>query len=404
MQKVAFVLDSRNLSTLDLRHVSEGNPGIGGTEYVTVTTFLALSKQSGDFMLVTNAELLLPSGVEAMITSTDGAEYLVNLAISNSSVAIVSGADLMRCSRSFLERNAAKIVAWIHHPYYLPPKFIGISFHRVVSIGTWQHISNYFLYPKNHILIRNYFQPRTKTTSSVRNPSRLVYLGALVPEKGFHLVLLGLRNFLKKRNELVLRVIGANSTYGQVNTHPHLPTTLAYGRTIEKILDPDLMGRVQFLGNLGLEKTTVLQGASYVLLNPTAKSEAYPASVLEAINEGAPPIAPFKGGYRDVMRSLPELQLKSPIMLGTHLKRLEARFDYRSFRVDADKILREVLMGNLETLEKWKLLAKGVHVESPHYSVRNAMAEISLIRVARVRLLAWIRSLGFRLRIISKDE
>ncbi len=111
-----------------------------------------------------------------------------------------------------------------------------------------------------------------------------------------------------------MHVIGSCSTYGDEPESTLIPTALSYADEIlSYISEEDISnGSVIFHGNLGEEKFDIIRQCNFAILNPTGKTEAFPASPLECMSFGLPVIASDDYGMSDAMRFFPELVIKKP--------------------------------------------------------------------------------------------
>lgn len=360
LREVAFIVEKSRIFVSDLAQSSSGNPGVGGTEYVAITTVMKLSQRDVNAAVVTNSSARMPHNLSSIFLSSSGPEELIREALNYARIIVVPGAYLRDSSESFIHRYADRIVLWLHHPYYYVWKFRKAKFRSVVSVGKWQFWSNSFFYRFRHMRIGNYYQnPSFSLMHESSKRKEIVYMGALVKNKGFDKALIGLSAFLSDNPDWLLRVVGSSETHGIKAEHPRIPTTLFFGRKIERIIKDQALGNVEFLGNLGISKYEIICQAKYVVLNPTGKSEAYPGSAIDCLFARTSMLAPNKGGFRDFMHEYPELIIKSPNELSKKIVQLEeAPSPGLSSRM-SDSYTR-LLEANDLSIESWEKIIRGI--------------------------------------------
>jgi glycosyltransferase involved in cell wall biosynthesis len=298
------------------------NPGVGGTEFVTIILAFALAKEREDYEVYLWSEVTLklekpPKNLKQILTK--------EVPFPNSKL-FNSANTIFICSDGVLQRQKfsnklikCKIINWLHHPFLIPFDYKTLKFSAHVSVGVYQYFSNNLWY-KPHLHIYNLLNIKLFNLLKYKffkpNKSfRLVFLGALIPAKGFHHVAKAWLEIKKKFPNAHLDVIGSTQTYtGEEPESKKIPTTTAYANKILKFIPrEDLLNKhVVFHGNLGEEKFKIIKNAHLAILNPTGKSEAFPASPIECLMCGTPVIASSDYGMSDIMCFFPEAKLSSP--------------------------------------------------------------------------------------------
>lgn len=380
--EVAFIVEKSRLFVSDLSQSASGNPGVGGTEYVAITTAMKLSERKVNSAVVTNSSARMPHDLSSVFVSSSGPEELIREALNHAHTVVVPGAYLRDSNESFIHRYADRIVLWLHHPYYYVWKFRKAKFRSVVSVGSWQFWTNSFFYRRRHMRIGNYYQnPSFSLMDESSKKKEIVYMGALVEDKGFDKALIGLSAFLSNNPDWLLRVVGSSETHGIKAGHPRIPATLSFGRKIEHILKDQALVNVEFLGNMGTSKYEIICQAKYVVLNPTGKSEAYPGSAIDCLFSRTSMLAPNKGGFRDFMHEYPELIIKSPNELSKKIVQLEEAPPPGLSSRMSDSYTR-LLAANDLSLDSWEEIIRGIGTN--HFrkitTMDIARSEASLVR------------------------
>lgn len=304
--------------------LGDANPGVGGTQFTTIQLALRLAKEhpSWRVSLVNTTPVTVrgaPRNLE--VTVVDGIdEYLSSPGATEASVILAPVRSIRYADRHLLRECATRTIAWSRHPFDRPLRDLlaTVPFAVVVSVGTFQFHSNGWL-RRPHLHIPNVFSPPTlDPDTETRPPSsddlRFVHLGALVRGKGFHHLAEQWPRLRAAFPGATLDVIGSEDVYRVREQHALVPCDPEYAtEIIDRIGEDELRnGRVVFHGNLGAEKFDVIRASHIALLNPTGKSEAFPASPLECMWAGRPVIAAADRGMWDTMHHFPELALDDP--------------------------------------------------------------------------------------------
>jgi glycosyltransferase involved in cell wall biosynthesis len=300
--KIGFFNNSESLNLIDFSNYAD-NPGIGGTEYVTMRILydLAAYYHNDEFYLVTARNIINQTTLPNLHIAHPRSVSLDVCVIANSHF---KEFEKIPCSS---KRN----IIWSHHPH----DELDDSINEAVFLGDYHLYSN-GLYKCKKYIIKNP-APRINLKISNRDisPNKFVYLGAIGPAKGLHHIL----KFWPKIREIIpaaqLSVIGGDLySEGLSTNESDIPVSGKYGHKLSKILytmkkeDSD---SVTFHGLVAAgEKHQIMSNSHIGLLNPTGKSEAAPASPLECYSHGVPVIAAGDYGAFDNMRYFPELDLK----------------------------------------------------------------------------------------------
>ena len=233
----------------------------------------------------------------------------------------------------------------------------------MVSLGEYQYLSNRKISSINYIIKNLYPKPIEKKELKrfyKNKPKNFVYIGAIGPAKGLHLVLENWPKIRRKFKNCQLRIIGGN-LYQQDNIVKN--SFFIFSNSYEnylrrKIRKMDIEDRksITFLGLLNSkEKDKILKESDIALLNPTGKSEAAPASPLECYCYGIPVIAGGDFGAFDNMKYFQELDLKLHSIDKIN-DFLEDSNNYKNIKNRAYKYAIENFKQNEFILDSWKKL------------------------------------------------
>lgn len=305
---VIFINNSRSLNGHGIAHY-EQNPGIGGTEYVTLKILYELAKRNSniDFKLLSKQKLSTDHGLPNVsiikdLENVDKATIICPMSQLN----------------FFKDHNKEKfnLLIWSHHPHdeHVPKHYASW---KLISLGEYQFLSNKKLNNK-HFLIPNPFpkpQVKSKLTRIDESiPKNFVYIGAIGPAKGLHKVIESWAQFSSTFPDAELNIIGGD-LYQEGNSEPGttIPVGGLYGKKLRSVMDKlptAQQKKIIFHGILDATAVRkILINSDVALLNPTGKSEAAPASPLECFSYGIPVVAGGDFGAFDVMAKFPELDL-----------------------------------------------------------------------------------------------
>jgi len=301
--RIGFFLENRDLEGVDLRLPQLGNPGCGGTEFLFVATAAALASVAEKFgnhnrmdpriTLYAQSSTLLPESLE--VISTPRLDVIFDDDFPEKPDLLIFRPRRDRNSELMwrISASSIKCIAWIHvtpsdtHLRTLA-QCDNISAVVCVEELQMQLLADSPCWSKL-TFIRNLFDidgwsdfkgPFAKTKNLV------VYLGALVEAKGFHVLAEAWQFVIRKCPHAKLIVIGSDDLYGKSQTHNDQEKSVSpYLRNcINNFLtdrNGDLMKSVQFKGKMGIEKKQILHSALVGVINPTGQTENCPGAALE---------------------------------------------------------------------------------------------------------------------------
>jgi glycosyltransferase involved in cell wall biosynthesis len=303
--------------------INQGNPGVGGTHFVSIMLALNLAEDRPDYniTILSDVDILIikrPENLRINIVSIDEVFSFLDKRIG--CVFITSRGIIKKFLFEKGRLPDCIIIAWIHHSYVFENWLAHAKVGAYVSVGEYQYYSHdkkYF--PHWHIpnIITLDFSIKLQKNKNLPLKNEylnIVFLGALIHCKGFHELA---KQFIRIRNihPLVrLHVIGSTGTYGLDIEDEIIPTNKEYANLIRQyITDEDIRkGRVIFYGNMGSEKFDIIKQCHFAILNPSGFPEAFMISQIECMACGVPVIASDDYGVSDVMRFFPELSLAKP--------------------------------------------------------------------------------------------
>jgi glycosyltransferase involved in cell wall biosynthesis len=312
--KVGFYINNQGYPNVDLRFPEKGNPGIGGSEYTELSTAYYLRKfysEKLEILLFANIIDLLPPSLNIYhaINVVDAAEkseqqgcdifvfrtslwtdelyeklsklHIKAIARSNNYFDITILKQITNCSRikSLVCVGQEQLDILRDHRI----------FKKSIRIFDPFNIENFV--PKRGIL---------------KQENTVVFIGSLVPAKGFHVLARVWSHILREKPEAKLIVIGSGKLYDrnqQLGTWGIAEESYE-ANYIRPFLSDDngnLIKSVYFAGLLGTEKIEILQNADVGVVNPTGATEVCPGSALEIQACGTPVVSTAKLGLLDTV-------------------------------------------------------------------------------------------------------
>ena len=313
--KVAFYLENHAIPDVDLSRPSLGNPGCGGAQHMlaAIPSHLAAAEEKTGCqpLILANHVHRLPGNVTSLRVSD---------VVEAASKAKEEGCDIfVYRPRRHLEAELLALIDRLELPtiarFSITPtgpylRALAKSTHvkAVVCVGREQHDLAWDtpVWPKlTHITNGFDVDGFRLANPPAKEPGLVVYLGALVPQKGFHLLARAWPRVLRRHPEARLAVIGSGALYGAADLGPWGVAAPDY----EAQFAPHLAGpdgkphpSISFLGRLGLEKKEWLYRASVGVPNPTGQTENCPGSALEFQACGTAVVSAARFGLLDTVR------------------------------------------------------------------------------------------------------
>lgn len=314
--KVGIYLDNSALSGMDFRHPERGNPGTGAAEYLHVALAYFIRKYAGSsvethiFAQHTN---LMPPKIpsHSVLDVVDAAKKAKS-----------AGMDIFVFRpRMREELNILDVIddlglpsigraALTPSPEHVRRMARSTMFKALVCVGGEQYDSLVDTPVHSKIVqIDNglHLESCRNGLDVVRDESLVVYMGALVPQKGFPLLASAWPTVLSRNPHAKLSVIGSPKIYNESATLGPLGVADAEfeARYIEPYLtlaDGQLHPSVMFHGQMGAEKHQILRQATVGVPNPSGQTETFCVSAAEMSACGAAVVSGAYYGLLDTVR------------------------------------------------------------------------------------------------------
>lgn len=311
--KVAFHLDNSRIHEVDLRTPEAGNPGIGGTEFniLCVPYYIQKHAQS-DFVpvLYANDVRYLPEDLERR--SCIDMPSAVSQACRDGCKIFVfrpRDDDETRGALKELQKTGVIGIAWLHSTVTGLMRELaknqGVA--RAVFVGQEQldYFRDHPIFEKSIVLVNGLDVGPYNPATVRKDDNSVVYVGSLVPSKGFHILAQQWPRISNRNPGAKLYVIGGGNLYDRSSELGDWGLAdPQYERRFKKYLSDPIgkpIASVSFLGLMGTEKILWLQRARLGVVNPSGITENCPGSALEFQAAGTPVVSIRRGGLLDTV-------------------------------------------------------------------------------------------------------
>jgi glycosyltransferase involved in cell wall biosynthesis len=325
---VAFFLDNSALQQVDFSRPLDGNPGAGATEFMTVLVASELSKKSVDVTLLTTATGLFPS--ELKVKKVKDIHEAILYSATNQKILTIRAylSDFEKILERIKAYRELDVLIWAHlTPNQSSLKSIAKipQIKAVICLENNQRVRMGDSLAHRKLLTIPYgITGNTQLVSVSKNPNTIVFVGALVPQKGFHLLADAWPKIEKAIPDAKLYVFGSGRLYdSRIDLGPNEIATKDYENRIFRKLNKD-SHNVEFLGNGDpVLRNSILDKCKLGIVNPSAQTETFCLSAVEFEQRGIPVVGGRKYGLLDTVKHKKTGYLVSnPSNLHKHIVRL----------------------------------------------------------------------------------
>jgi glycosyltransferase involved in cell wall biosynthesis len=342
MRKAAFFLKNGLLNGVDCSNLTQGNPGIGGSEYIilSVAYYLSIGNYGIDITLFVQQSKSLPKGINIVVVKDLNEAILEcdklkidTLAFRHDSCWIEDG--------SFVKSPLfVKLIPWCHN--FVDPRSLSFYakndfFKRILTVGKEQlelYIDHSAYEISDYIFNGIDFSPYTKIREIMlpfrQRDNVVTYVGSLIPFKGFHILAKAWPDVLESCPDAQLNVIGSSSLYDRTaKLGKYGLAEASYESEFMKYLVKDgaILPSVHFLGLLGAEKNEILKITKVGIPNPSGFTETFGITAVEMQLMGAIVTTIRCPGYMDTVRDKSFLY-DNPEQLSTYILKALQMKDY----------------------------------------------------------------------------
>lgn len=276
--RIGYLFENYSLGQIDCSKPYLGNPGFGGKQFCILNLMYYINEYNEDFHqnVYCYEQTVLPGGCNCIVVD-DIYSCLDNSKKNNDDLLIICQfADNNRMIYDYFTKSNLNIVLWAHNYLYgktakLISDCVGIK--RVVFVGREQYdyyVDDDIISKSTYIynMINDYYPSISRNNDS----KTVVYAGALIPSKGFHILARIWKTVVKECPNAILKVIGSGELYSRDNVIGKYG--LAEKRYEEQFMkylvndDGNILPSVEFLGILGREKNKIFMNSSVGVVNP----------------------------------------------------------------------------------------------------------------------------------------
>jgi glycosyltransferase involved in cell wall biosynthesis len=314
--KVGLYIENSNISDVDLSHPEFGNPGIGGTEFNFVSLpyyFNRNAQGRTDFAVYAQSAKNFPRHF-TVVQVSDCLEALKHCVRDGCDILLwrPTGREDTSYLLDFVDDYNIKVIAWVHNTLSqdILNRLADLkNIKRFVAVSEEQLdiLRDHPIIYKSCVIFNGLDIEPYKVSSAVsKDPNMVVYMGSLIPAKGFSMLAKVWKQILQKHERAELYVIGTGGLYdrtrqmgkwGVADEEFEASSIRPYLSDDEGNVHPS----VHFLGVLGKGKREYLQKACVGVVNPTALTENCPGSALEFQAAGTPVVSGSDWGLLDTV-------------------------------------------------------------------------------------------------------
>ena len=387
--KVAFYLNNEKIYKTDFSDIEKGNPGVGGSEYLCVLIANELCKRNNiDTILLADKDSIFPKTLK----------YSVCGNLSNSLKRYHNIIDIFIIdSKKFDFKYAynypnTKFILWINNKmdFDKMKKCIKISnIIKLVHVGREMYdlYRDTLIFPKTTFIYNavslNSLKYYSNLASITERDNIVVYIGSLIPSKGFHLLAKAWPKILKAVPDAKLFVMGSGSLY---NRNMKLGIYGIAESSYENVFMPYLtdndgkvLHSVHFLGIVGREKNDILSKCKVGVPNPSGVSETFGYTAVEMQIMGCAVTTIKCPGYIDTVYNTQYLY-DNPSQLVDNVVKLLKNYSPIDYKSTLEYVINNFSIDSV-VLQWEKLILDGckIYPPSPRSNFRHK------------RLKEWIR-------------
>lgn len=291
---VGFFLRNKGFSDIDTSTVLQANPGIGGSEYeiLCISYLLSIRDNDIDVILYVEGKGLFPDMKYSVVEDLESC--VTNCSKDKVEILII---DYKHHVKDVLDKseNNLKYFIWAHNfitykdlRYFASKKNIL----RIVHVSNESldlyrdHISIYkSISIYNGVPVKELNSYMEKFNPNKERENKVVYLGSLVPVKGFHLLAKAWKKILNEIPDAQLYVIGNGKLYDRNNKLGKygIAEENYENEFIDYVTDEnkEILPSVHFLGAMGIEKNDILNDCKVGVPNPSGNTETFGIGAVE---------------------------------------------------------------------------------------------------------------------------
>ena len=413
MINVAFYFDKPGLENLDYSSFLYGNPGMGGTEYEFLLVSQLLHRRNNKYKIVLLSRSRLSSSISYVYV--DGIEQACDYCAENNINTFIINQALYEDVISYSQ--TLNLILWAHNDIankrmssmarnqqvkkvvFCGREFMELSYDQLIMLKS-TYIYNIF-----PIQEKKWYLDRI----AYNDNHNVVYMGAIVPGKGFDLLANAWPKVLSQIPDAQLFVIGSGKLYNKsAKLGLRGIAEVNYENRIFQYLDGKTLDSIHFMGVMGSEKYEVLGKCKVAVPNPSGKTECLPITSIEMQLLGCSITTIYHPAYLDTILHQEYLYKDVSQLADYIVKRLLAPRD--NYDELYDFIVKR--FSTEESLQRWENIL--LHIEDnsiEHYSnnkyhlkpLKSILLHFKLYCTPLAEILPSVEKLfSFKNKIVSK--
>ena len=303
MIKVGFYLDNDRMANIDCSKIDNGNPGLGGTQYMFwyISSKIVLNYQDLHVTLFANHVELMPPFLNC-ISITSDEDVIIKSKENNIDILVIRGPYISDLFYKRIQETKIKVITWCHN-YERYPQINQISkcpnILRNICVGKEQldRLVDHPLYKKSEFIYNTIqFDLYDNEDKSGFIDYSICFLGSIIPEKGFHALAKVWPEIERRVPEAQLYVIGSGDFYNKKKEMG--PYGIAYKEYEESFIrylireDKTIKPNVHFMGAMGgTTKIDYLKKMYLAVPKSTLTRETFNICAIEFEACGVPVVA-----------------------------------------------------------------------------------------------------------------
>lgn len=307
--RVSIYLGPKDGTTVNANNVNAGNPGVGGTQFCMLQLANYLKALPNYHVILISTRLYIMDGVEFQYIKNE--VDLDNVATKCNTDILILNQSINDALKSTLKKLNLKIVIWSHN-YILSDLCEFITNTPQVACNIFVGKQQYDRYIDDNVIgkstyIYNMYNDNTPSVCRKNDSKTVVYMGSIVPGKGFAELCKIWPYILKHVPEAQLLVLGSGTLYGgDVKLGKLNVAEESYEQTFYKYITDDngnVLPSVKFLGIIGDNKTEIFRKASVGIVNPSGRTETFGMGIVEMAEAELPVVTIAKNGFYDTIEN-----------------------------------------------------------------------------------------------------
>ncbi len=310
--KIGFEVWDGEYHDLDFSAPLDGNPGIGGTTYAMLTLAYSYQAKHSDvevFLIHSGESNKFWDGAQTVIKRKDSE---IDKILDKTRIDIYISANAVHDDSWYqaFERREVAIV-YILGNFLTNERSVQYKHYnavkRVVFVGREQYdkcLDDDIIEIAD--VIGNIIGNKHEKYRNIEDVAyNVTYMGALLPQKGFHLLAKQWKKILKKVPDAQLYVIGSGKLYNEetqlgkfgISTERYEEQFMPY------LLDENgkILDSVHFMGVMGKDKEDIFLKTAVGVPNPSGESETFCNCAVEMQGYGIPIVTVAKNSFFDVV-------------------------------------------------------------------------------------------------------